>query len=674
MANKVLDFLGGAVHSVVDPIGQAATSISATPLGYLMPGGRPQDRIESIAKSLPNQEAQDAFRSQAYSSLLSNSGFGMNDTPGQIGRKFVGNAAQVVLDVAAPGIGKAVSRVASPVIGAAADVGGNVAGRVGSKIATGAARGAIENSVLGGAFNTAQGIGSKQPLNVKNLFLDFLQGAGLGATQGAVFGGATNRLSPFKATDMSVPGSILFRKAAQFTKAALAGDSNAVEGYTHSSELVKDYADMLKDQDTGVPGGELTPTHNPTGAPEYTRTSAHSPFYRQVYADTGKPPTNGAWQDEAERQLASGHGAYGASDIYNQLKGRERSAPLLDTETAADIAKSKDPAVIEKKLTPVVGPAVAHDVAPSLAHTAASDPNVVQRMVQNDIVKKLPSEQTSLPGMPSQLPLIYEQLAGKGETASDVKARIDAQVAADQQKAAALQANPPAQNGELQSLDRQYAGLTDKERGIYTPDAAAFLNKPGEQPAGISHVSRLDATTKLSEDLNTGIPVSEALTNYMDSIGASRAEANKAYLDITGGGAVDKSKINETLNPEYKRVSTMLPTAQAGDIDRPALNSQVVHNELNRLATVAMDTGNKLTANDLKLMQTFHGKTLEQLLPQAENKQAFTDAFNALKKYDDTKQALGAGQFSVQAPYRQNHGLTMRWKNESNQEIGRAHV
>jgi hypothetical protein len=92
----------------------------------------------------------------------------------------------------------------------------------------------------------------------------------------------------------------------------------SVEGYHHTTELVKDYAEFLRSNEKSA-----TVTTIADGKGGYKRVTEHSPFYRAFYKENGKPPTITDYMEEAKRGLESGHAAHGASDIYKHLLERE---------------------------------------------------------------------------------------------------------------------------------------------------------------------------------------------------------------------------------------------------------------------------------------------------------------------------------------------------------------
>lgn len=99
--------------------------------------------------------------------------------------------------------------------------------------------------------------------------------------------------------------------------------------------FVNDYAEMLEGMDSQAKGGQMVPD----GEGGYKRISENSPFYRQVYAEHGRPPTKAEWFDEARRQIESGKGMYGASDDFKAIPSTNMPP--------APIAPDKPPVQVE---------------------------------------------------------------------------------------------------------------------------------------------------------------------------------------------------------------------------------------------------------------------------------------------------------------------------------------
>lgn len=94
---------------------------------------------------------------------------------------------------------------------------------------------------------------------------------------------------------------------------------DTIGGYTHSTHMADEYADMLRTQEQTVKGGQLIGD----GQGGKKRISEHSPFYRAFYKENKKAPTKADYLEEAKRELASGKAAYGASEDYLKLVERE---------------------------------------------------------------------------------------------------------------------------------------------------------------------------------------------------------------------------------------------------------------------------------------------------------------------------------------------------------------
>ena len=98
--------------------------------------------------------------------------------------------------------------------------------------------------------------------------------------------------------------------------------------------LINDYAEMLQGMDDG---------NGVTILPDGSRASSNSQFYRQVYADKGRPPSKADWFDEARRQIESGKAGFGASEDYKLLPSKkvEQPQPPKSTGKADSIDSMK---------------------------------------------------------------------------------------------------------------------------------------------------------------------------------------------------------------------------------------------------------------------------------------------------------------------------------------------
>lgn len=126
---------------------------------------------------------------------------------------------------------------------------------------------------------------------------------------------------------------------AKITKAAKP-DQPTVDGYHHSSELVQDHAQMMKQIDEHTRGGVKIPNQDGDG---YVRTSEHTPFYREYFAANGKAPSMAAYKENAAKELTNGKAPYGMGDTYKKLTDRESGKPYdpkLDTKPNAGVTTS----------------------------------------------------------------------------------------------------------------------------------------------------------------------------------------------------------------------------------------------------------------------------------------------------------------------------------------------
>lgn len=135
-----------------------------------------------------------------------------------------------------------------------------------------------------------------------------------------------------------------------------------IGGYTHSTHMAQDYADMLRGQEQQVRGGLLVDDH----ANGKTRISEHSKFYRDFYAENKKAPTKSDYLHQAKLELAAGKDGLGAGEDYKALLDREAkpiptpqvSSPLLKTDgktKTSKLASGVEKQAITAKLTKSLG-------------------------------------------------------------------------------------------------------------------------------------------------------------------------------------------------------------------------------------------------------------------------------------------------------------------------------
>ena len=220
------------------------------------------------------------------------------------------------------------------------DLAANIlADKVGNKLATKALSKATpafvkaaSNAVVGAKAGAVYGGGSAMygGDDAKKVVLNILENAGAGALLGG--GGtlaargiknATGKLAPTLKDILGSHTSLASNEIGAVGKNVKGvGDASPIDGYTNSQDLVKDYAQMIQDQNNSMKGGIKIPDGN--GG--YKRTSEHTPFYRQFFAANGKAPAKADYLTQAQQELDSGKAAYGASDTYKALQSREKAA------------------------------------------------------------------------------------------------------------------------------------------------------------------------------------------------------------------------------------------------------------------------------------------------------------------------------------------------------------
>jgi len=101
-------------------------------------------------------------------------------------------------------------------------------------------------------------------------------------------------------------------------------------GKTTQDPLIKEWADVIKQQESHSRGGQMVPD----GAGGYKRTTEHSQFYSKNYKENGRPPTNADWYAEAEKQVKTGKADPDFMKYYNEQNDPELKALFASQERA----------------------------------------------------------------------------------------------------------------------------------------------------------------------------------------------------------------------------------------------------------------------------------------------------------------------------------------------------
>ena len=110
---------------------------------------------------------------------------------------------------------------------------------------------------------------------------------------------------------------------------------------TPKDPYIKEYADMLRDMESGLTGGQLI-SDNQGGK---TRITEHSPFYRQVFKEKGRKPTRAEWYEEAQRQVEEGSADPAFMEYYNDVNSKRGA--LSNTVKVIDNKPSNKPSQAE---------------------------------------------------------------------------------------------------------------------------------------------------------------------------------------------------------------------------------------------------------------------------------------------------------------------------------------
>lgn len=123
-------------------------------------------------------------------------------------RNFASNLGQTAITVSPEVFARPLEALASPLTHGAAQLGNKVAGRVGKRLAFAITHGLAGGASIGGAASLTQSIGGDQPITAKDVALNFVKGAGHGATQGAVFGVARGKGIKTPSPDIALGGPV----------------------------------------------------------------------------------------------------------------------------------------------------------------------------------------------------------------------------------------------------------------------------------------------------------------------------------------------------------------------------------------------------------------------------------------------------------------------------------
>lgn len=238
------------------------------------------------------------------------------------------------------------------------------------------------------------------------------------------------------------------------------------------TQAVNDRASTLKSIDQGTTGGiKLS-----DGQGGVTRTTEHSPFYSKVYDETGRKPTNAAYQAEAERQLRTGTDAESAN-YQNLTRHAAAEQTLKDYQEANQKSGYNKVRTKAPEGTPRGVPSVVREVLESPEYKAKS--------AQGDFLQKVRDE---LPGARAEVKAYDTQAKGTTDI-NEIRAINDKSTAA-RLKLRYLEGQERAQSAE-------YGRLSDVLQSKY-PEVA--LRKPGAPTSQTVSGAPLKPTTEVTAD------------------------------------------------------------------------------------------------------------------------------------------------------------------------------
>lgn len=369
----------------------------------------------------------------------------------------------------------------------------------------------------------------------------------------------------------------------------------------------------------------------------------------------------------------------GATTLFTGGGDIAKPSDNFQPEDLQKMAESDDPKAVAKQLEPVTGKVLAQEIAPAIVKT--NDPNVAANIIDRSVNNKLTPgglETPQAPSLPQGPPpptptdnintpqqvegqasaaianepsLLAQTSALPDQTAEERQAELDASANAHMQKVKEFQNRPQP---------------TPEDESLFSTAPQDFMHGPNDEPAAQSKIGDLGVITKMTDILNSGGTVDEALKHYMDNTpGANYQDAYKAVNDLREQSpeSLNQSKINQTLNPRYEEGRNLVASpVGAADNDSVMTKTRMAHNAIMREGAKAVVEVRQLDSHDLQLMDAARDKTPEQVAnaahSTANDSAQFLKAWQATTNYDNLAQGIGSGGLEQQVAFRQNHLLT----------------
>lgn len=357
-----------------------------------------------------------------------------------------------------------------------------------------------------------------------------------------------------------------------------------------------------------------------------------------------------------QRLLQKGSGLFGAGGVYNSTQALHNADPneVLRKAGGTGLASFGEIAPVGKGINLAKGA-----VTPNLARLAGQSAAVAGigsvggQLAQTGRID--PGETALSAGTGAVLgPASYG--AGKllkpvvdkiGQTGKDVKIRL------------------PQATNEAMSLGKPQVSLKNTNipqiSDPHIQQAVAQLDKPKVSLKQGTKVTQLDSMRNMQDILNNGGTVDEAKAHYITTQKSTLGQADLALQKVLGSKGVDKSAVNAKLNPQYGK--PVIGAVAEGNSDQAILNSHAIHASVIDKGNAALSAVKNLSPSDHALMDELRGNSPDSLIHRAENPQAFRQAADATKIFNDYTHAAGSGLLGQNVPYRKNYGASLLFQN-----------
>jgi len=202
-----------------------------------------------------------------------------------------------------------------------------------------------------------------------------------------------------------------------------------------------------------------------------TRSSSNSPFYRETYAKTGKPPTKAEWFAEARRQLESGKADPDAVAEYKNLSENARLAN--DPFSPESLEKLDDD--LNKQTTEPAVPSQTQPVQKSAAPPEQSAGQNLSDSLENSVAPTKPSR------------LANRTVPNSEEVSPELQKMV---------KEEDVRYDPTTNEGRIAEAERTLAGKSDDDNFQQVMEG---LKKGAEDQHGQAKVTAIQYAKKLDE-------------------------------------------------------------------------------------------------------------------------------------------------------------------------------